>query len=197
MLDYKTDLFILKERDYNDLDRIITVFTKDFGKKTIKLRSAYKPLSKLNSHIQFFSIINCDIISGKSFDYICNATKEVFYEKTSLSLKKNNVYYLILEILDKVTEEGIKDVEVYNLCIRYFEYLEKFQVENNDMYIIFEEDEALIDSLYKFLMMFFKLNGFGINDKYKKDNVIKSKENFFGFIYFYVERYLKMEKMFR
>lgn len=199
MLDYKTDLFVLKERDFGDFDRIVTVFTKDFGKRNIKIRGAYKVLSKLNSHVQLFSIIDVDVIYGKNLDYICHANKYKVFSTISSSFKKSIIYSFVLEVIDKITQEGLKDIEVYNLCIRYFEYLDKIKVEDgNNFFISFEKDKDLVESLHEFFILFFEANGFQIDRKYySKNGIVDNKEEFFTFIYFYVEKFLNVEKFFK
>ena len=200
MLDYKTDLFVLKERDYGDFDRIVTVYMRDFGKKNIKIRGAYKILSKLNPHVQLFSIINSDIASGRGFDYVCNANKDKVYSNIILNFKKSIVYLFVLEVIDKLTQDNFKDIEIYDLCLRYFEYLDKLEVnnENKDFFISFKEDQDLIESLYKFFVLFLETNGLNIEKKYHlKNDVVSSKESFFDFIYFYVEKFLNVQKFFK
>lgn len=197
MLDYKTDLFILNDRNYKDFDRIIVAYTKGFGKKFLRIRGAYKPLSKLNPSLHFFSISNCDIINGRSFDYICNASEEFVYENICKNLKKRIIYFCVLEILDKITYENIQDEKIYNLFLRYFEYLDKIDVKDDDLFIYFNKDIELLDSLHKFLLMLFSYSGLNIKKEYLDSKIIKNKNTFFDFIYFYTEEYLKTEKFFK
>lgn len=197
MLDYKTDLFILGDKNYKDFDRIIVAYTKNLGKKYLRIRGAYKPLSKLNPNLHFFSIVDCDVINGKSFDYVCNANEEIFYSGISDSLKKRSIYFFVMEVIEKITYENIQDEGVYALCLRYFEFLDKFKIEEDALYVYFEKDLELIESLWKFLILFFGNMGFNIKKEYLDQKIIKDKKIFFNFVYFYVEKYLKTEKFFK
>jgi len=197
MLDYKTDLFLLSDRNYKDFDRIIIAYTKDLGKISLRVRGAYKTLSKLNPSLHFFSIANCDIIKGRSFNYIANASEEYIYKNIISSLKKTSIYFFVIEVLDKMTYDNIEDEKIYNLCIRYFEYLDKLKIKEDGLYIYFNKDIEIINSLYKFLIILFKEIGLNIERKYLDKKILNNKKEFFDFVYFYTEEYLKTEKFFK
>lgn len=195
MLDIRTNLFILKQQDSGDLDRIITVFTSDFGKRIIKLKSSYKFLSKLNSNLQLFSIVDCDVIVGKSFDKVCNANVEKVYSNMITDIRKNIAYVFISEIVDKYMDFNFADKRVYNLCLGYFDFINDMKLNDSKelLSIDFERDKSLIKILYGFLINFMKINGIGIVNMNKK---ISNKADFFNFVYNNIERDLKIEKFF-
>ena len=196
MLDIRTNLFILKQQDSGDLDRIITVYTSDFGKRIIKLKSSYKFLSKLNSNLQMFSIVDCDIIIGKNFDKVCNANIEKVYNNMFSDLRKNIAYVFISEIVQKQMDFYFSDKRVYNLCIGYFDFINDMKLKEDTIIesIDFIRDKDLIKILYGFFVNFFKINGVGIIPINKK---ISNKNDFFQFIYANIERDLEIEKFFK
>ncbi len=195
MFDLRTNLFIIKQQDSNDLDRIITVFTEDHGKKIIKLKSSYKFLSKLNSNLQFFFIVNCDIVVGKNFDKICNASVEKVYDNMFTDLRKNIAYMFICEVVQKQMDFHFSDKRVYNLCIGYFDFINNMKLKDDQMIgvIDFNRDKDLIKILYGFVVNFLKINGNGV---VFLNNKILNKEDFFKFVYNNIERDLEIEKFF-
>lgn len=195
MFDLRTNLFVIKQQDSGDLDRIITVFTEDYGKKIIKLKSCYKFLSKLNSNLQFFSIVNCDIVVGKNFDKICNASVENTYNNMFLDLRKNIAYMFICEIVQKQMDFHFSDKRVYNLCIGYFDFINNMKLKDDQIIgsVDFGRDKDLIKILYGFVVNFLKINGVGI---VFPNNKILNKEDFFKFVYNNIERDLEIEKFF-
>jgi len=195
MFDLRTNLFIIKQQDSGDLDRIITVFTEDYGKKIIKLKSCYKFLSKLNSNLQFFSIANCDIVVGKNFDKICNASVEKTYDNMFLDLRKNIAYMFVCEIVQKQMDFHFSDKRVYNLCIGYFDFINNMKLKDCQIVssIDFIRDRDLIKILYGFVVNFLKINGVGV---VFPNNKILNKEDFFKFVYNNIERDLEIEKFF-
>jgi hypothetical protein len=195
MLDIHTNLFILKQKDFGDLDRVITVFTSDFGKRIIKLKSSYKFLSKLNSNLQLFSIVNCDIIIGKSFDKICNANIEKIYNNMITDIRKNISYVFISEIVDNYMDFNFSDKRIYDLCVGYFDFIDNMKL-NNDSSIVsidFNRDKSLIKVLYGFFVNFLKINGIGI---VSMGNKISNKADFFNFVYNNIEKRLNIEEFF-
>lgn len=194
MFDIHSNLFIIRQQDFGDLDRIVTVFVEDYGKRTIKLTSSYKFLSKLNSNLQLFSIIDCDIVIGKRFDKICNASVVTVYENMLTDIRKNIAYVFISEIIYKQMEPGFADKNVFDLCIRTFEIINDLKLSESNLSVIdFKKDNVLIKVLYDFVVNFLKINGLAVK---KIKNKIENKDDFFAFVCHNIEKELEVETFF-
>jgi len=57
---YKTQGIIIKNSNLGEVDRLITVYTNDFGKLVIKGKSVRKNQAKLKGHLVTFFILSSD-----------------------------------------------------------------------------------------------------------------------------------------
>ncbi len=62
MLEHYTEAFVFDNKISKELDAIITLYTRDFGKVIAMAKSARKITSKLNSHLQPLNFVNCRLI---------------------------------------------------------------------------------------------------------------------------------------
>jgi recombinational DNA repair protein (RecF pathway) len=190
MIDYHCNFFLLSSYDYADFDRMINIYTDDFGKKIIRLKGAYKSQSKLNSHMQFFSLIEADIASGKNYDYICNVD---LFKRFNLenNFKKNICFSFALEVLNSLTFYDLKDTSLYDLIIYYFEFIDKLKLEN-ETFIDFEKDKKLIKFINLFFIKLTEILGISKNKK-----IYLNKEDFFENVSYYTENELLVNKFFK
>lgn len=194
MLDIHTNLFIIKQQDFKDLDRIITVFTEHYGKRTIKLTSSYKFLSKLNSNLQMFSVVDCDIVIGKNFDKVCNASVVNVFENMLTDIRKNIAYVFVSEIINKEMDLNFADKGVYDLSIDIFNKINEVKLSESTLSTIdFKKDTELIKILYEFVVKFLKLNGYSVRKIKEK---IENKDDFFEFVCHNIEKQLEVEIFF-
>lgn len=68
------DAIVLSRRDIREYDQILTLFTKEQGRRDVLLRSSKKIVSKNAPHCESGSLVDVTIISGKEIDH---ATKVV------------------------------------------------------------------------------------------------------------------------
>lgn len=190
MIDYHCNFFLLSSYDFADFDRMINIYTDNFGKKIIRLKGAYKPQSKLNSHMQFFSLIEADIASGKSYDYICNV---YLFKRFNLenNLKKNICFSFVLEVLNSLTFYDLKDNSLYELFVSYFEFIDKLKLEN-EIFIDFKKDKKLIEFINLFFIKLTQNLGVAKNEK-----IYLNKKDFFKNVSSYTENEILVNKFFK
>jgi len=70
---YKTQGIIIKNSNLGEVDRLITVYTNDFGKLVIKGKSVRKNQAKLKGHLELFLYSHLMIAPGRGFDIITGA----------------------------------------------------------------------------------------------------------------------------
>ncbi len=190
MIDYHCNFFLLSSLDFSDFDRIINIYTDGFGKKVIRLKGAYKNQSKLNSHMQFFSLIEADIASGKNYDYICNV---YLFKRFNLenNLKKNICFSFVLEILNSLIFYDLKDAFLYKLVVSYFEFIDKLDL-NNESFIDFKKDKKLIEFINLFFIKLTEVLGIS-----KDKKIYLNKEDFFKNVSSYTENDILVNKFFK
>lgn len=111
---YKTVGIVLRTQDYGETHKLVTIFTKDFGKLTAISRGANRPKSRLSSVSQPF-------VEGEFLLYVPKGLAtirqgeiiSVFRNiRTDLSRTAYSAY--IVELTDKLISEKTPDPFIYN-----------------------------------------------------------------------------------
>jgi DNA repair protein RecO (recombination protein O) len=129
---YPTNAIILNRRDYREADRLVSVYTSEFGRLSLLARGACKWGSKLASHLEPISISKILVVRGRGFDYVGSA----IMNEAFLNIKQdlNKLYFVgqALSIFNRLVHEGEADQELY-------QWLEKW---------LYNIDAASPDSLF-------------------------------------------------
>lgn len=122
---YSTEGIILALKDYSEADRIIVVFTKDFGKITLIAKGVRKLTSRKRGYLEVFNRIKFSAVKSKGLDIILEAETINSFPKIRRNLKKVSVGYYFCEVIGRSTkDEGIHK-DLYLLILDYFSELEK------------------------------------------------------------------------
>ena len=126
---YKTSGIIIKRINLGEFDRLITVYTQDFGKLVIKGKAVRKNQAKLKGHLELFLFSNLMIAPGKGFDIITSAEtiKSFPYLHKNISSLYIAIYFS--EILDKLIDGPEKDENLWQLILSSFEDLNKKDID--------------------------------------------------------------------
>ena len=124
---YKTDAIILSQRQFGEMDKLITVFTKEHGKKTIIAKGILKSTSPLISHLDNMNLTRLVMSKGKNLDLVTQASVIESFEniRNSYDLMVQALY--ILELIDKFSIDNNTDAKLYDSIIATFN-----RVNNNE-----------------------------------------------------------------
>jgi len=127
MKQYKTQGIILKRQNFMETDKLLTIYSYDFGQIKVIAKGVRKILSKLSGHLELFYLTNFVITEGKNIDIITSAQmKERF---ANIRNAKNTIYaaYYIAELIYKATPEKYQNKNIFNLLV---EVLNKINEKN-------------------------------------------------------------------
>ena len=118
---YRTRAVILRRRNYSDADRILTVFTPRFGKRTLIAKGARKISSRKAGHLELFNHVSLLVAQARTWDIITeSATVESFLQlRGDLGAIGRAAY--VCELVDAFTaeEDDYEPVwELLLLCLR-------------------------------------------------------------------------------
>jgi recombinational DNA repair protein (RecF pathway) len=108
MLEHYTTAIILDIEDRDDLDRVITLYTKDFGRIKARAKSIKKITSKLAGHLMSGNIVSIRLIErgeGGNFQILDALSERP--PRISLELMK------FLDVLNKVSPLGLPDLGLW------------------------------------------------------------------------------------
>ena len=100
---YTTTGIVLKRRDYQENDRLFCLYTKDFGKIDVLAKGTKKIVSKLNSYMEPFYLVNVMVAKGKVFDKLANCNLIKSYQ----NLRQDLFGFALINYLAEITDDLI------------------------------------------------------------------------------------------
>lgn len=146
MNNLKSEGVILKRYNFGEADKIITVFSKHFGKMSLLAKGVRKLTSRKRSSLEIFNQIKFFAVGGKGMDIITEVETINSFSVLRKDLKKIAVAYELVEMVDKLMAEGSEQEEIYYLLAGYLEKIQDSQVEN-----LFENLDSYARQLIKIL----------------------------------------------
>jgi len=120
---YKTEGIILKTADWGDLDRLLTIYTRGYGKIQARAISARKNDSKLNGLLQSFSRGQFLLAKSKTIDIVTDFEVADSYQYLRGHLENLGYAWYFSELIDKLISAPERDEDVWRLVARAFEVL--------------------------------------------------------------------------
>jgi DNA repair protein RecO (recombination protein O) len=173
---YKTEGIILKRVNFGEADRILTIFSKHYGKIKAIAKGVRKISSKKGGNVEVFNHVVSLLSEAKNLDIITEAAVIQSFENLRKDLKKVGLAFQIVEAVDSLTAEKEANQRVFELLKNSLRRLNQGVVLNQEIVVQFEVE--LLREL-----------GFGLPKEISK----KSVENFIEAI---IEKKLKSKKIF-
>jgi len=120
---YKADAIILSRKNYGEADRIITVFTRQYGKLHLLAKGVRKTASRRGPHLEIFSRVQFLIRRGSGMDTISDVDPIDVFEHIRTDLSRVGVAFFYCELIIKLLADGQDHTDVYDLCIDALESL--------------------------------------------------------------------------
>lgn len=115
MTSYKTKAIIINRLNLGESDRILTLFSPEFGKIRAICKGSRRTKSKFGGHTELFSCADFVVSKGKSLDIITDAVLSKNYLNTDPDIDKVQTAYFFAEVLNKLLPDETPNKEVYNL----------------------------------------------------------------------------------
>jgi DNA repair protein RecO (recombination protein O) len=120
---YTSEGIVLTRRNFGEADRILVLYTKDFGKVSLLAKGIRRPKSRKRGHVEVFNKIKFQAVSGRGLDIITEAEVMEDFAEIRKSLKKISLAYYLMEVVGRITHEGEEKAEVYNLLLESLQKL--------------------------------------------------------------------------
>jgi DNA repair protein RecO (recombination protein O) len=114
---YVTPAIVLRQRRLGDADKILTLYTANFGKIDAVAKGVRKTRSRMAGHVEPLAQATFQIAKGKTLDIVTQVeTIESFQAlRDDLELLSRGLY--ACELLDKFTETHEPNFELYRLLL--------------------------------------------------------------------------------
>ncbi len=115
MRNFKTEGIIIKRRNFQDQDRILTIFTPFNGKISVRGTGVRKITSRRSGHIELLNHSMLTLYQGKSFPVLTEAATINNFSEIKKDLDTMGFAYHICELVDGLCPENQENVQVFSL----------------------------------------------------------------------------------
>jgi len=121
---YSTVGIILCHRDFRESDRVITIFTREYGKLEMMAKGSRKISSKLAGSLEPFVITELNVVKGKSLDTI--TASQIIENFKSIKAHYDKLLFAnhLVEIVDDLIKVHFKEERIFKLIEDTFRQLE-------------------------------------------------------------------------
>jgi len=119
----KTEAIILKTDDLREVDRILTIYTKELGKIQVVARGVKKLESKLRYHLEPLSYSHLILIEGRNFRILKDAVLVNQFLSMREDLERIKIVYKIIDLVDELIVGEERDEDIWNLLLKALEEL--------------------------------------------------------------------------
>lgn len=136
----KTRAIVLKSMKYGETSKIVTFYTKDFGKIKGIIKGARKAKSKFGSSLETFSYVQMVMYKKEnlSLHLVTQCDLLKIFKTITEDLNKLSVGLKIVELIDKISHDEERNPQIFKLVIDVFDALD-VQTENiQNIFCVFE-----------------------------------------------------------
>lgn len=124
----QTKAIILNRINYAEADRILTIFTKDYGKIKVIAKGVRKERSKLAGSIELFCISDICYVEGRGeIGILTSAMLSDHYENIIKDIEKLDFAYSCIKLFNRITEDKV-DKDYYLLLCKLFDALDDINI---------------------------------------------------------------------
>jgi len=129
--------FIFKKEDRSEADKILSVFTEEFGSIKIFAKAIRKITSKLKSGIDIFSASEIEFVQGKTKKTLTDAIFIKKFNNIIASPKRFKIANEIAKVLNDFIKEQHPDKKIFDLLIDAFDKLNNKFLKETDCILIY------------------------------------------------------------
>ncbi len=120
---YKTESFILRQRPFGETDRLLTVYSKHYGKIHCLAKGVRRLKSRKAGALELFNLSNLFFAKGKNLDLITEAVLVNNFSSWRRNLARVGVAFYFVELVDKLNAEEQPNRQVFDLLEESFSRL--------------------------------------------------------------------------
>jgi DNA repair protein RecO (recombination protein O) len=114
---FRSEAVVLRRSDFGEADRLLTLYTHDFGKIKAIAKGARKPQSRKTGHVELFMRTKFLFAEGRDMNIITQAEMIEAYPTLREDLVRTTYASYVVELLDRFTVEEDRHLDVYNLLV--------------------------------------------------------------------------------
>ena len=144
MATYKTEGIIIKRINFGEADKILTIFTKHYGKIRALAKGVRRTTSRKGGNLELFNWLILFLAKGRNLDIVTEVQVKDSFLDFRKDLKKVGTAYYFCELVDRLCPDRQKSQEVFNLLVEAFKQL---TINNKQLTIIHDFEAPLLEEL--------------------------------------------------
>lgn len=122
---YRTTGIVLRRRDFDEADRLLTVLSRDRGKLSLLAKGARKITSRKAPHVDLFRQVDLLVHQGRNFGIISQAESVHCFNAVCEDLTRLAAAHYLAELTDAFVAEGDEAEGVYHLLLATLRWLDE------------------------------------------------------------------------
>lgn len=115
---FRSEAIVLRRSDFGEADRMLTLYSREFGKIRALAKGARKPQTRKSGHVELFMRSNFMFAKGKNIDIVTQAELIEAYPAIRENLVRTTYASYVVELLDNFTVEEDRDLRKYELLAK-------------------------------------------------------------------------------
>ncbi|PID86936.1 MAG: DNA repair protein RecO [Chloroflexi bacterium] len=120
---FRTEAIVVKRRNFGEADRLLTLYTREFGKLQAIAKGARKPQSRKTGHVELLMRSRFLLAEGRDLHIITQAEMIEAYPALRGDLVRTTYASYLVELLDRFTVEGDSNQDIYHLLVEALRWL--------------------------------------------------------------------------
>ena len=145
---YKTKAISLKTAPFAEADKMVTLFTREYGKIRVVAKSARRVPSRLGGRIEAFTYADLFIARGRSLDIISQCEVLESFQALRDNAETLKVGLYLLKLVNAGTAEGQHHPEMFDLLLKGLLTL-KQKVDPRRIELRFEKAFLRLEGIYR------------------------------------------------
>jgi len=122
---YRAEAIVLKGLDLGESDRIVTLYTRAFGKIRAIAKGARRPTSRLAGHVEPLVHCSFQLAKGRELDVITQAQTRAAYRNVREVLVSTVAGWYLAELVDRFTVERQPSAPTFDLLATGLVHLDR------------------------------------------------------------------------
>lgn len=121
MAAYRTEAFVLRNSNFGEADRLLTIFTKHLGKKKVIAKGVRRITSRRGGNLELFNKVVLFLHEGKTFDIVTEAEVINSFPNLRKDLPCLSLAFVAAEVIDRLTPDGQEHRDVFDLLDDFYQ----------------------------------------------------------------------------
>lgn len=122
---YRAEAIVLKGLDLGEADRLVTLYTRYFGKLRAIAKGARRPTSRLAGHVEPLAHTTFQLAKGRELDIVTQAETRAVYRVLREDLLSTVAGWYVAELIDRFTVERHPSAPTFELLATALRHLDE------------------------------------------------------------------------